>query len=510
MKDTVLESKNSKHNFNFFVGVLRDSLICFIFAIATFLFLLNSPSHIWNNSEITTDSSVFQTIAFQMKNGAVPYRDTFDHKGPLTYLINYIAYSINPHNGLFYIEFIVVFAVFLLSYLIARLKCNNFFSIVAAFITFSPLFTFFQGGNYTEEYALPFILGALYIFLDYFLNNKITKCRLILCGLSFGAVLMIRANLISVWIVFCVAVLIECLERKNFKDLKTFIIFFAIGLSLVVLPFIIWLCMNSALSDFWNDYVLFNIKYTNENPLLKMFTSENKKYSFFHFYNNTLLIVSTVILIYDLKCKKSFLNLYCLAYLLLDLLLSSMSGLIYGHYGIILVASIVYPISILFNLCQELEKNNKANEAVSLIILIYFIATLVAPDWFKLIQTAPYEKNSDEIKTSTEAKEIKSIVRMYSSTDDKITVWGNWNFLYLYTCRLPASKYSYQYPIALVDPSIYDDYFEDLEKNIPKIIVVQSGYSQDLITNFADKHDYELVYPSENSSDGNCLVYVQK
>ena len=57
----------------------------FIFLI-TFVFLLKSPLHIWNRADAGIDSSVFQTIALMMDNGYVPYRDTFDHKGPLIYI----------------------------------------------------------------------------------------------------------------------------------------------------------------------------------------------------------------------------------------------------------------------------------------------------------------------------------------------------------------------------------------------------------------------------------------
>lgn len=60
--------------------------IVIVFFIITFLFLLKSPLHIWNGSNSYTDSSVFKTIALMMDKGCIPYRDSFDHKGPYIYI----------------------------------------------------------------------------------------------------------------------------------------------------------------------------------------------------------------------------------------------------------------------------------------------------------------------------------------------------------------------------------------------------------------------------------------
>ena len=65
--------------------------------------------HIWRDSVTGVDSSVFRTIALQMDEGIMPYRDTFDHKGPLLYLINYVGMKISFNNGIWFIEFISFF-----------------------------------------------------------------------------------------------------------------------------------------------------------------------------------------------------------------------------------------------------------------------------------------------------------------------------------------------------------------------------------------------------------------
>lgn len=55
------------------------------------------------------DSSVFRYVAYVMKKGGIPYRDTFDHKGPVLYLINYLGLLINL-NGVWIVEVIFMLA----------------------------------------------------------------------------------------------------------------------------------------------------------------------------------------------------------------------------------------------------------------------------------------------------------------------------------------------------------------------------------------------------------------
>lgn len=103
----------------------------------------------------------------------------------------------------------------------------------------SPLFECFEGGNLTEEYALPFIAASIWIFLDYFINNNINTIRLILCGLSFAAVLLLRANMVAIWIVMCIAVLVKCIRDGCIKELVKYLIFFISGALALILPVVI-------------------------------------------------------------------------------------------------------------------------------------------------------------------------------------------------------------------------------------------------------------------------------
>ena len=153
-------------------------IIILCFAVASFAIIVNSPAFPWRGGETGTDSSVFLTVGHQMQEGMIPYRDTFDHKGPLLYLINYFSVMINETSGFFVFEFLSIFFTMWFMYKIIRLKVKSLaMSGFLTLILFTPFFAFYliDFGNMTEQYAMPFIAGSLYVFLKYLINGKISK-----------------------------------------------------------------------------------------------------------------------------------------------------------------------------------------------------------------------------------------------------------------------------------------------------------------------------------------------
>ena len=180
-----------------------------IACVVSFVFLTKSPLHPFRNGDISTDPSVFKTVAMMMKKGYMPYKDSFDHKGPLLYIINYFGSLIAEYRGVWVFEFIFMCITLWMMYKTARLFCNMAFSTLATVTAATALFEYFQGGNFTEEYAMMFISVSLFIFIDYLQNDRTTNLRIMISGLCLGGTLLLRPNMISLWIVMCIAVLIK-------------------------------------------------------------------------------------------------------------------------------------------------------------------------------------------------------------------------------------------------------------------------------------------------------------
>ena len=95
-----------------------------------------------------------------------------------------------------------------------------------------------------------------------------------------------------------------------------------------------------------------------------------------------------------------------------------------------------------------------------------------------------------------------SYIQEYSDENDTITVFGNRDSIYFYSNRQSASIYSYQYPIGNVDEQIIRQYFNDLELNKPKLIIVtqSTAWNGDYeeLYGFISEHEYSrLLMPND-------------
>lgn len=77
----------------------------FVCSILVFAFTIASPIHPFVGGTPYTDASVFETVAMMMQRGYMPYLDSFDHKGPVIYLLNYIGALLSPMSGVWFVEF---------------------------------------------------------------------------------------------------------------------------------------------------------------------------------------------------------------------------------------------------------------------------------------------------------------------------------------------------------------------------------------------------------------------
>ena len=130
----------------------------------------------------------------------------------------------------------------------------------------SMIFMYKGGGNNVEIYGIFFILVGLYLFYkDMKLYGDIRLKSAFLIGVTLGAILLLRPNMIGVYIVLCIYLLVLYLKDKRYKDLFKLIGMFLLGIVIFMLPFIIYLGVNDALDDCIYQYIIFNFNYSSNN-----------------------------------------------------------------------------------------------------------------------------------------------------------------------------------------------------------------------------------------------------
>ena len=477
--------------------------------ILALIFGINSPLHPWLGTEAGTDSSVFKTVVMMMERGYQPYRDSFDHKGPFLYILNWLGNRISPYNGIWWIEVTAIAITLFMLYKTARLVCGKLSSILTALTAFSLAFPYFEGGNFSEEYAMPCIAVALFFFLDYLLNGRISRLRLIISGCCFGMVLMLRPNMISVWIVFCILITILLLKEKKIKEWFGFVLWFSIGTAIVLLPIFIWLASKHIVMECFESYIIFNMKYSSNETVRTTFGT--KWYSFFHFYNSVVFIFAFFGLISHMRRLEKKISISYMVYLVGTILLLTMSGMHYDHYGLILIPAVVYPIGLIFSDIENLQESGTSKTAITLVAL-YLLSSLILPNWNNSISSIPLKyEQKDEVAYMEVTTDVLKLIDEYTDEDDPISVYGNWDIIYVLSNRRHATRYSYQFPIGVVDPTIMDEYIASLQRELPKVIVVAYSRYDETIGEFLKKNNYSVKFcTNRNAPEKSTMLFVKE
>lgn len=115
------------------------------------------------------DAAVFLLIGSAVRNGALPYRDYWDHKPPGAYLLNAAGQTAVPWLDRWLVDWLMTVAAAVVAMVILeRLLRPRVGAVVAwvATLVFTCVVTAYPvalGGGYTESFALPLVMFALWL-----------------------------------------------------------------------------------------------------------------------------------------------------------------------------------------------------------------------------------------------------------------------------------------------------------------------------------------------------------
>lgn len=325
--------------------VIIATLFVTICSKCSFLYVFND----WD------DSNSFFTMGKGMVNGKILYKDLFEQKGPLLYLIHAIAYIISNKTFIgVYIFEIISFAVFL--YYSAKImslfvrKIHALWGLPLLSFTILSSYVFLKGDS-AEEFCLPLLAFGLYHFLNYFKNiypNKMSTKTLIVNGIIAGCVLWIKYSLLGFWLGFAGFMCIGLILNKKVKDAFITGGYFLLGMIISSIPWLIYFGVNGALYDLINVYFIVNITaYSSDKTIINRIVTALKDAGG---YAENLKLFSNITLIgyiYMMLSKKSIPNIFGKIALTITILISAI-GVYYGanhvYYFLILMAYMIIGI----------------------------------------------------------------------------------------------------------------------------------------------------------------------
>lgn len=236
--------------------ILSAVLIITIASTSSPLFPLNP----WD------DANCFLTMGRGIVKGLVPYRDLYEQKGPVLYMVHALC-SLVPgksFTGVWILECVMasVFAVF--SWRTVKLfvkpsaVCTGIVPLFLSVIYSMRLFNF---GDSAEELCFP-LLG---IVLFYALKAIKTEDNLpqlkegFICGIIAGLLFWTKYTFTAFIAAYCLLIIIYSIAHREFKKLFSLIGMFIAGAAAVSIPVILYFVLNNALGDLFTAYFYNNM-----------------------------------------------------------------------------------------------------------------------------------------------------------------------------------------------------------------------------------------------------------
>lgn len=210
------------------------------------------------------DANIFYTMGKSLFNGKVLYRDVFDHKGPVLYLLYGVGWLLDGtgFTGVFLLE-IAAFGWFLHSGLqaaerLAGRPLHPVWAVLpAVLITSSRAFS--HGGS-AEEFLLPLLAAALCAMLEAWQ----AECPLPLVAVCFqgflaGCALWLKYTVLGYYLVWVALLTVMYLRRGWYRALGRSCGVYLAGMALATLPWVLYFGWHGALTDWFGAYFYDNL-----------------------------------------------------------------------------------------------------------------------------------------------------------------------------------------------------------------------------------------------------------
>lgn len=355
----------------------NSPIVTLVLAItATFVISVFSQSSPLYPLNPWDDANVFHTIGKSMLSGLLPYRDIFDHKGPLLYIIHALnaIISYKAFIGIYILEIVCCFFFLLFSYkTISLLTDKDPLCIipVIAFIVYSSCC--FEQGDSAEELCLPFMSYTLWVSLKNMSEHSIPDRReSLLIGSSLSIIFWIKYTILGFYIGLFISFVIYIIYHGIYRKFIQSLTLQFTGAIIVSIPILAYFIANSAIYDLFMVYFyenIFNYNQTQNETFIIHFLKDG-------LYNSTYILnyIFTIAIIISFVVVSTYGKWLTLSYILCFLsstIFVYAASRIWSYYPFVL--SIFVPLGVipLLPLIEQMKKIRWAIVSIICIPLIF-------------------------------------------------------------------------------------------------------------------------------------------
>lgn len=463
---------------SFSLGITRHKKYL-VALLASFVFLLiwepfTSPFNpcYWN------DSSIFSLIGRGMSQGLVPYKDLFDHKGPLLFAYYALGYWIyDGKGGVFIPQLISLSIAILLAYRISRLYLTRQNAVVAMCCMLFTAGGMVCEGGLSEEWSLPFSFYVIYAILKTIREKRdsysLSFPVAFTIGICCGCHVLLRLNNMSPCIFPIAFFFGGCLWQRRYMYCFSRAAQMLLGFCTALAPFVVWFMHRDALSDFIEGAFIMNFRYALSGQQAKTL------FEWLYYMPQALIgipvVCSVSILLVKEKCltkAESCVIVGCIALAGA----SATLGYSYMHYFLVYLPGLFLCYVLLLKLYEKNAKHWHALAAGIAIVLVshYYIGNSLGT----MVRTgAVYMGN----KYKAHVNAAKAVYTDIPNGDkDDVFVLNDRPFYYLYNNALPTFRYfTYQSWHGKANPEIIEDTITFINERKPKWLVMSHLMTSD-------------------------------
>jgi len=468
----------------------RDRIVIYLilFAVVLPVLIHVSPMFITFPSR---DSGVFMYIGKGILSGNIPYRDYWDHKGPVIYFINALGMLLMNGSawGVWLLEVVSLFGAAVFSYEGLRRTLGK---LPAAFgtilwVVFLP--AVLPVGNFTEEFSLFF---QFLLFLLFVLSIKNESRRLnFALGIVFGLTILLKPSNTGVEISVFLVYFFMGVSRKAYRKTAERVGMIVLGTVSVLSIAALFFYLNGALGYLWDEFIRYNFVYISSgNSRIQKLDIWLKGVSRLNLLATIGAAVWFIGIFYVLFRRKILGNAYYVVLVILidlpiELLFSAISDRRFTHYFILWLPTLgMHAAFFAYILQQEMKSDPVAVGRFRISSAqVITIAFLVA---FGFMRFQEQLALVSDVVNSVVAKgklpyvgykdaqiEVLDYLENNTSEDDYVFMWGNevnFNFV---ANRRPPSRYMYIFMFfksKYITAEMIAEFKEDILTNKPLLI----------------------------------------
>jgi len=484
MLRTKSEKKRTESTYN-------ELIVCgYCLLSAFFILVVCSKCSFMYPMQDGMDANCFFTVGKALVNGKVLYRDIYEHKGIILYLIYGIGYLISNNSfiGIFWLEVFCGALYLYFAYKTVKLfdtKIGVWMMPILALVSYTG-YSFSYGGQ-AEELVLPILSWAFYVFLDYVKNKypegkDVSILTVFLMGFFSAILFWIKYTLTGLFLGLVILMAIIKIKEKNWKVLGKMSVIFLLGFFLITIPVLLYFALNQALDSLWEVYFYNLIFRYNERDIGMSRLEYSIRKVLLTFWRNKrfslLVVVGVGYLTFVKKEIFSKIGKISLWFLCLitttAIFYSTQYNRYWGEVFLVFAPLGFIPIQQFFDCIKikvESKKREKRNNYFiikSAMLLLLLLCCFVAKEWSMNSYLMKYEK--EELPQYI----FEEIIASDGVSDPEILNYGCLDLgLYTVTETIPTFRYYCDYNIYI--PEIYEEQEAYIMSGGPDYIVMRNA-----------------------------------